>query len=53
MLDELENLPRLELTSSLNDLTNLDGWDIDSGLFGQVNCEYYTIDGCYGRMATL
>ena len=45
MLDELENLPRLELTSSLNNLTNLDGWDIDTGLFGQVNCEYYTIDG--------
>jgi hypothetical protein len=44
MLNELENLPRLELTSSLNNL-NLDGWDIENGLFGQVNCEYYTVDG--------
>jgi hypothetical protein len=43
MLDKPENLPRLELTSSLNNWTNLDGWDIDNDLFGQVNCEYYTI----------
>lgn len=45
MLDELRNLPRLELTSSLNSLTNLVGCDIDNGLFDQVNCDYYTIDG--------
>jgi hypothetical protein len=29
MLGELENLPRLELTSILNNITNLAGWDID------------------------
>ena len=44
MLDELRNLPRLELTSSLNNLTNLVGCDIENGLFDQVNCDYYTID---------
>ena len=44
MLDELRNLPRLELTSNLNNLTNLVGCDIENGLFDQVNCDYYTID---------
>ena len=44
VLDELRNLPRLELTSSRNTLTNLVGCDLESGLFGRVNCEYYTVD---------
>ena len=46
MANELKCLPRLELTSCLNNINNLTGWDMDTenNLFGQVNCDYYTAD---------
>ena len=43
MIDNFDLLPRLDLISSLNNMPNLSGLDVDNNLLHQVNFNYYMI----------